>query len=612
MSTHTTPHGAPQGAEAIHRKYLEERDKRLRTDGDAQFIEATGAFSGFAEDPDANDIPARPALHEEIDVLVVGAGFGGMLTGAELRKAGVGSFRIIDVAGDFGGTWYWNRYPGVRCDIESYLYLPRLEEVGTVPSERYATGREIFEHSQRFARHFGLYERAVLRTKVQSIAWDEASGRWVVHTDRGDEFRARFVTVSQGPLAKVKLPGIPGLLDFQGKVFHSARWDYGYTGGTSEGGLTRLADRRIAVIGTGATGVQIVPKLAEHAGHVYLFQRTPSAVAPRHNRATDLDWFKGLPAGWQRQRMDNFLAMIGFKIPEQDLVNDCWTDFFVRFGRRMLEAKRLDPGVDAHAVMQEVDDAKMEEVRAHVARVIQDSAVAEASKPWYNYLCKRPLFSDDYLQAFNRPNVSLVDTRGRGVERITERGLVANGTAYEVDAIVLATGFEVGAAPHKVGGYELRGRSGLTLDAKWADGVRSVHGTQLAGFPNLHIVGSAAQGTIAFNFTHVLEIQATHAVEQIARCLAEGVAVQEVTEEAEARWSELMQRHHVDMSHFHEECTPGFLNNEGRFRDKPTFIGGAFGGGPLEYRRLTDEWRREGYLADTRRRESSLTAALPG
>ena len=325
-------------ADSLRRKYLEERDKRLRPAGEAQFVEARGRLAELAKDHAIAEPLARQAISEELDVLVIGAGFGGMLTGANLRKAGIASFRIVDIAGDFGGTWYWNRYPGVRCDIESYLYMPRLEEIGTVPSERYASGREIFEHSQRFGRHFKLYERAPFQTRVKRIAWDEDLARWRVTTDRGDEFRARFVTLSQGPLAKVKLPGIEGLLDFKGRMFHTARWDYDYTGGDSEGGMTKLADQRIGVIGTGATAIQVVPRLAEHAQHVSVFQRTPSAVAPRHNRPTDADWYRSLPAGWQGQRMDNFLAMINFQVPEQDLVNDCWTDFFARFGRAMADA----------------------------------------------------------------------------------------------------------------------------------------------------------------------------------------------------------------------------------------------------------------------------------
>jgi len=589
--------------EALHRKYLAERDKRLRSEGDAQFIEAKGAFGDFAHNTRADKPVARPKVSEDLDVLVIGAGFGGMLTGAELRKAGVKSFRIVDIAGDFGGTWYWNQYPGIRCDIESYLYLPRLEEVGTVPTERYATGREILEHTKRFAQHYKLYEGALFQTKVQRIVWNEASARWHITTDRGDELRARFVTLNQGPLAKVKLPGVEGIRDFKGKIFHSSCWDYDYTGGNSDGGMNKLAGKRIGVIGTGATGIQIIPKLAEHAQQVYVFQRTPSAVGPRNNQPTDLNWYKNLPTGWQKERMDSFLATLRFQVPVKDLVSDCWTDFYVRVAQAIGEAKRAGGPVDVHSVMQGVDYAKMEDVRTHVAQVIKDPATAEASKPWYNFLCKRPLFSDDYLQAFNKPNVTLVDTDGRGVERIAERGVVVNGKTYELDALVFATGFDVGAAPNKVGEYELLGKSGLTLDQKWANGVRSVHGTQMEGFPNLHIVGAAAQGTIVFNYTNVLEIQAQHAVAQIAKCLSTGVITYEVTEAAEAAWLEAMKKNHHDLSHFHEECTPGFLNNEGKFKDKPTFVGGAFGAGTLEYRRITDEWRKTGFENDTRRTE---------
>jgi cyclohexanone monooxygenase len=585
----------------IHRRYLAERDKRLRADTDAQYLEASGEFARFKADPRARQVSERAPVDEQVEVAIVGAGFGGMITGMKLRQAGIDSFRIIDLAADFGGTWYWNRYPGVRCDIESYCYMPMLEEVGTVPSERYATGKEIFEHSQRFAQHFDLYRHALLRTKVQEIQWHEDELRWHISTDRGDRIRARFVTVAQGPLAKVKLPGIEGIRDFKGRIFHSARWDYDYTGGDSEGGQTGLRDQRVAVIGTGATAVQIVPKLAEHAQKLYVFQRTPSAVAPRNNRRTDRDWYDAQARGWQEARMDNFLGTISFHPPQEDLVADCWTDFFTRFANgiksRMAARERFDP----HHLMQEVDYAKMQEIREHVGKVVENPATAESLKPWYNYLCKRPLFSDDFLQSFNRPNVTLVDTAGRGVERIDSSGIIANDRHYEVDAIIFATGFDVGAAPHKVGEYTVTGRNGVTLDQKWAAGIRTLHGTQVSGFPNFHIVGAAAQGIAAFNFTHVLLIQATHAVEQIAACSRKGIVAADVTEQSESKWHAAMQQHHVDRSHFYEECTPGFLNNEGRFKDKPTYIGGSFGGGPIEYRRLIAAWREQEFDSDTLR-----------
>lgn len=586
-------------AEALHSKYLRERDKRLRPDKSQQYLEAAGEYQAFAEDPYIDAPLVRAPLAEDFDVIVVGGGFGGLLTAAELRTRGISNFKIVEQGGDFGGTWYWNRYPGVRCDIESYIYMPLLEEVGTIPKERYSTGAEIFAHCQAIGRHYDLYDRALFQTKVTSIIWSDADSHWHVETDRGDQLRARFVTVSQGPLAKVKLPSIPGIKSFKGKLFHSARWDYGYTGGNASGGMTGLSDKRVAVIGTGATAVQIVPKLAESAGHLYVFQRTPSAIDERNNSTTDLDWFRAQPKGWQRARMNNFLSIITGQPASEDLVADRWTDFWKRFGKLMKEKHDTGSDADPHDLMQKVDYEKMDEIRDRVSRIIADAEVANDVMPWYNYLCKRPLYSDDFLQAFNQDNVSLVDTDGRGVDAITENGVSFDGREYDVDCIVFATGFDVGAAAHKVGGYALEGRYGLTLDEKWADGIRTLHGTQISGFPNFHVVGGTAQGTTAFNFTHILAMQATHSVDLIERCLSNNVRVLEVTTDAEARWLATMEERHVDHEHFYEECTPGFLNNEGDFRDRPTFVGGTFGGGPLEYERIITAWRLNDVEVDT-------------
>lgn len=498
----------------------------------------------------------------------------------------------------------------MRCDIESYIYMPLLEEVGTVPSERYATGTEIFEHCRAIGRRYGLYDRALFQTRVSRIEWRDADARWLVETDRGDRIRARFVSLSQGPLAKVKLPGIPGIRDFEGPLFHSSRWDYRFSGGDASGGLTGLRGKRVAVIGTGATSVQIVPKIAESGAELYVFQRTPSAIDERNNERTDEGWFRSQPAGWLQDRRDNFLAVITGKPHAENKVADRWTDFWCRFGAGMAQARADGGFVDPHAVMQGVDYQKMDEIRARVSRLVADPDRAERLKPWYNYLCKRPLYSDNFLQRFDRPNVHLVDTDGRGVERITASGVVAGGREYPVDLIVLATGFDVGAPPHEVGGYEVLGRDGRTLRDKWDGGLRTVHGTQLAGFPNLHLVGGTAQGTTAFNFTHVLDMQAIHAAEIVRRCLSEGVASWEVTEQAEDRWLAELERKHVDHQHFYEECTPGFLNNEGDFRDRPTFVGATYGGGPIEYEELIAEWRERGWVGDvTVRREPVSRAA---
>ena len=585
--------------EALRAKYLEERDKRLRDMAGRQYIAAEGEFADFTDDPYVEPGFSRDPRNEAVDVVIVGGGFAGLLTAAELVKNGVESFRIIEQGGDFGGTWYWNRYPGVRCDIESYCYMPLLEEVGTVPSERYAQGAEIFAHCQAIGRHYDLYRRALFQTKVARIAWDDTTARWTIETDRGDIIRTRFVTVGQGPLAKVKLPSIPGIREFKGRIFHSSRWDYGFTGGDATSAMTKLADKRVAVIGTGATAVQIVPRLAEDAAHVTVFQRTPSAIDERNNTPTDRDWFASQPKGWQRERMRNFLSVITGVPVHDNVVGDRWTDFWVRFGQAMAERHRTGDSTPPGELMQRIDYSKMEELRARVAATVSRPNAAKSLQPWYNYLCKRPLYSDDFLQAFNRDNVELVDTDGRGVERITGSGLVAGGVAYAADCIVFATGFDVGAAPQKTGGYDVIGRGGLTLEAKWTHGIRALHGTQMAGFPNFHIVGGTAQGTTAFNFTHTLAMQAEHATALIARCLAEGIRTMEVTSQAESRWEATLAQKHVDHQHFYEECTPGFLNNEGDYKDRPTFVGATYGGGPLEYEQVIAEWRRVGIERDT-------------
>ena len=601
-----TESGRDYDAAALRERYLAERDKRLRTDTDAQYRAAEGEFGHFVDDPHADPAFTRSPVDREVDALVVGGGFGGLLSAVRLTDEGVDDLLMIEQGADFGGTWYWNRYPGVRCDIESYIYMPLLEEVGTVPSERYATGAEIFAHCQAIGRKYRLYDRALLQTRLTALTWDEDAGRWIAETDRGDRIAARFVTVSQGPLAKVKLPGIPGIDRFAGKMFHSARWDYEYTGGGQDGGLTGLADRSVAIIGTGATAVQIVPKVAESAKHLYVFQRTPSAIDVRANAATDADWFRGQPSGWLDRRRDNFLRIITNQPHEGNEVGDRWTDFFTRVGAAVRERAAIGDPTPPPQVAQHVDYAKMGEIRERVLSEVGDPATAERLQPWYNYMCKRPLFSDDFLPAFNRPNVTLVDTEGRGVEAITEDAVVVGGTSYPVDCIIFATGFDVGAAPDKVGGYTVTGRNGTTLADRWASEVRTVHGTQMSDFPNFHLVGGSVQGTKAFNFTHTLDMQAEHAAAQIARCLEDDVHACSVTPAAEEAWARECEAKQLNLTQFHEDCTPGFLNNEGNFRDKPTFVGATYGGGPVEYHAIVRRWREEGGAdLDIRHREDT-------
>jgi cyclohexanone monooxygenase len=294
---------ASLAVEELREKYRIEREKRLRADGNAQYQPLNEANERLNADPYVEPGFTRDPVIDTIDVAIIGGGFGGMMTGARLRQQGIDSFRIIEKGGDFGGTWYWNRYPGAACDVESYCYLPLLEETGYMPTEKYAKAPEIFAYCQLLGRHFDLYEGALFQTEVRDVDWNDQTQRWTVTTSRGDQLSARFVVIAGGVLHKAKLPGIPGIETFAGHSFHTSRWDYAYTGGGPLEPMTQLADKRVGIIGTGATAVQAVPKLAESAEQLYVFQRTPSTVGARNNRPTDPDWFASLKPGWQRERI---------------------------------------------------------------------------------------------------------------------------------------------------------------------------------------------------------------------------------------------------------------------------------------------------------------------
>jgi cyclohexanone monooxygenase len=581
--------------EALRAKYRQERDKRVRADGNAQYREIAGDFAHYLEDPYVKPGFDRAPLSDEVEVVVVGGGFGGLLAGARLREAGIEDVRLIEKGGDFGGTWYWNRYPGAACDVESYIYLPLLEEIGFMPKEKYTPAPEILAHCRAIGEHFGLYKGALFQTEVTKMTWDEEQLRWIVETNRGDALRARFVVMANGPLHRPKLPGIPGVETFKGHSFHTSRWDYDYTGGTAEGGLTGLAGKRVGVIGTGATAVQCVPHLGAGAGELFVFQRTPSSIDVRNNRPTDPDWAASLKPGWQQQRMDNFTILTSGGMQAEDLVKDGWTDIIgniLLLARKQAEAgKAMGNPAD---LMQLADFKKMEQVRARVDSVVQDPATAEALKPYYNQFCKRPCFHDDYLATFNRQNVHLIDTEGKGVERITEKGIVANGVEYELDCIVYATGFEVGTTYAHRSGYELYGRGGQTLTEKWAEGVSTLHGLYSRGFPNVFIISNTQSG-FSVNFPHMINEQAKHIGYVLGHASERQVRLVEASEEAEDAWVQTIIDLALMRQKFLEECTPGYYNNEGNVRAM-SVRNGSYGAGPVAFSKLLADWRADGGL----------------
>jgi len=581
--------------EALRERYRQERERRLRPDGIAQYVEVAGEFAAFARDPWADSGATRGPLFDEVDVAIVGAGFSGLLLGAHLRELGVGSVRLIDKAADVGGTWYWNRYPGIACDVESYVYMPLLEELGYVPTEKYAKGDEIFAHCRRIAERYGLYGDACLQTEVREVRWEGERARWLITTDRGDAMRARFVCLANGFLQKPKLPGIPGIGRFRGHMFHTSRWDYAYTGGDANGGLTKLADKRVGVIGTGATAVQCVPHLGAAAEHLYVFQRTPSSVDARANRPTDPEWAKSLEPGWQRRRIENFQVLTAGGVVDEDLVGDGWTSITKKLLSMRLNNTSGLSREELDKTMELADFAKMEEVRARVDAVVHDPTTAEALKPWYRQFCKRPCFHDEYLQTFNRDNVTLVDTHGKGVQRITARGVVVDGVEYELDCLIFATGFEVGTDYSRRAGFEVVGRDGLTLTQKWADGVRTFHGLHVHSFPNCFIV-SISQSGFTVNFPYLHDVQARHLAWLVNWALAHEVEELEASAEAEQSWVAQVVARTAGMGESARYCTPGYYNNEGQ-ADAKSRQGSFYLGGPTEYADLLDAWRSEGSLS---------------
>ncbi|WP_299531372.1 NAD(P)/FAD-dependent oxidoreductase [uncultured Streptomyces sp.] len=586
----TTQPSAPHGPDALRERYRLERERRVRPDGAAQYLPTEAEFGYWAADPYVDGTTEREPLRDTVDVAVIGGGFGGILAGARLRQQGVERVRIVERGGDFGGTWYWNRYPGIHCDVESHVYLPLLDETGYVPEWKYSPGDEIRRHAVRIAEKYGLYRDALFSTGAESLVWDDTSERWTVTTDRGDAFHATYVVTATGTLSEPKLPGIPGIETFRGHTFHTSRWDYSYTGGTPDGGMTGLADKRVGIVGTGATGVQAVPKLAEDARHVYVFQRTPSSVDVRANVRTTAEDVGADREGWARERRDNFLRIVSGERADRDLVADGWTASAALLEKLLPSFHRPDRGDAFEAAYEAADAAKMNQLRSRVEQSVTDPATAEKLKPWYRYACKRPTFSDAYYDAFNRDNVTLVDTADtHGIERVTEDGVVVGGVTYPLDCLIFATGFSVGVSGILSGKLPVHGRVGVPLLHAWAkEGPRSLHGFTSNGFPNLVRMGSLHNAS-SVNFTHVLDEQAVHAAALIAAAEA-GHALLEPSREAEDAWQAVLSEGAPDHEWFHAACTPGYYNREGAGRPNSA---GAYPHGAAAFHDLLRDWREK-------------------
>jgi cation diffusion facilitator CzcD-associated flavoprotein CzcO len=586
---------------ALREKYRQEREKRLRREGGKQYVRPVGKLAdNYEADPHMPLVPRAP-ISEDLDVAILGAGWTGLLAGYHLKQAGVSTFRTIDHAGDFGGVWYWNRYPGLQCDNDAYCYLPLLEETGFMPSKKFADGWEIHEYCQSLAKRYGLYDGALFHTRVTAMRWDGTINRWRLSTNRGDEIRARFVIMASGLLNIPKLPGVPGLEQFKGRMFHTARWDYSYTGGSRKNPvLDKLADKRVAIVGTGATSVQAVPFLGRYAKQLYVLQRTPSTVDERVNTPTDPEWVKTLQPGWQQARQANFhrAAMERLGRGEPDMICDIWTELSRNLAAKLEAQGWPEISFQQYMEMREVEDyGVMERLRHRVDSMVKDPAAAEVLKPWYRFLCKRPCSNDDYYPTFNRPNVKVIDVSDtKGVERLTEHGFVANGVEYPIDCIIFASGFEVTSDLERRWGIDvIEGRDGRSIYREWADDCRTLHGMTTHGFPNQFFTGFI-QGGLNSSTTETFNKQGKHIAYIIQQALARGATCVEPSLEAQDEWVKTIRSMAFDISAFIRECPPSYFNNEGDERKGRWYLGETYGYGWDAFQKLMQDWRDQGGL----------------
>ena len=494
--------------------------------GAADYIEMKGEFSRYLQDVYSAEPVSREALTDECDVLVVGAGFAGLLLWYKLREAGFENVRFCEKGGDVGGTWYWNRYPGIACDVESYSYLPLLEEMNYIPSMKFAAGFEIMEYCQKMAEKFGFYDKCLFHTTVEKTQWDESTARWTVSTDRGDAMKAKFVVLANGILTTPKLARIDGMSSFKGDSFHTSRWDYNID----------LKGKRVGIIGTGATAVQAVPELAKIVKELYVFQRTPSSIDVRDQRETSVEEFEewAKEPGWAKARRARF-AKISQGRTALKANDDYLAGKVADYRERKQHAEQISP---EELVQRQLDSnfRIMEQIRARVDAIVEDPVTAAALKPYYPYGCKRPTFHDEYLPTFNLPHVHLVDTAPRGVSEINERGVVHDGTEYPVDVLIYATGFQWMATSTF---NMIVGREGRTLRDKWQEeGTKTFLGLHSKGFPNLFIVSGPQGGGGSFNFTNAIEEHGDYVVWMLDTLRKAGKDLVDVKAEHEDAYAE--------------------------------------------------------------------------
>ncbi|KAK5111189.1 hypothetical protein LTR85_012238 [Meristemomyces frigidus] len=575
---------------AFLQKYGEERGKRLREDGIQQYIDPSKSekFAHFLDDPwiETGTPINRPVPDGgHVKVAIIGAGPEDLL--------------LVDPAGGFGGTWYWNRYPGLMCDVESYIYMPLLESMDYMPKRKYSSGEELREYLESICRRYKLHDRAMFQSAGRTISWNASKNEWAVSIAEkpkgGNEseitVRADFVIFASGLLNNAKLPDMEGIDIFGGHMFHTARWEYHYTGGTQEKPeLTGLEGKRVAFIGTGPTAVQAVPHLAKYAKELFIFQRTPSSVDSRDNRATDPEiWKKSVAVkkGWQRERNLNFNAFLTNAEPKPslNLVDDQWSRIpgfsgLIGGPKKVTMENVADHVGELHAL----DYPRAERVRQRTEDIVKDPVLAKT---------------------FNASNVHLIDTEGKGPDRITPQGVEVGSKEYPVDLIILGTGFVTPFVASAAGKANIwvTGRDGQLLEERNDRGeLSTLHGIASRDFPNMFWPGPLQGGATA-NQMFVLDELSTHIshVMAEARRKVSGKPIIEPTEEAQEQWAMQIMAGAATFAAMNG-CTPGYLNMEGMIDKIPPEArmkaarNSIWGHGFTSYADVLEGWRAQGGL----------------
>ncbi|KAL2071193.1 hypothetical protein VTL71DRAFT_12428 [Oculimacula yallundae] len=621
---------------SLQEKYKQERDARINEKGLAQYLDKTKTAVYIQHDDPWVEAgtPVQQPIPDggHVKIVIFGAGFGGLCAAGraliEGSASSIDDILIIDRAGGFGGTWWHNRYPGLMCDVESYLYLPLLEETGYMPTRKYASGEEIRKYSDLLAQHFTLHKRAMFQTSGDTLTWDDASSIWkceVIARPKGGaesrvKFTADYVVLASGGFTEPKIPDVPGLKEYKDKMLHTGRWNYGITGGSPGNPvLSGLEGKKVAIIGTGATAIQAVPAIAKYAGDLYVFQRTPSAVDYRENRDTDPEEWKTKIAtgkGWQTRRGENMQAHTEGKdnLPDEDWVSDGFTKMPSISGAwgssTVLKPEDLQGYLE---MMHQLDAVRSDRVRQRVLDVVKDQETAKALQAWYPGWCKRPTYHDDYLEAFNSPNVHLVNTAPLGVTSLTATGILHNDTEYPIDVIIWSTGYGSPSAESLAGkaGITVLGRDGIKMEEKYQKAeLLTLHGIIANGFPNMFFPGFSQAG-VGVNQTQRLDEQSTQMAYMIreAECRSKtsqngtSNSVAKTVIEPTAEGCEDWANQCASKAHLFATmagCTPSYFNAEGAMDKMEKLAGSArlamWGQGYLSYARILQEWRRSGQL----------------